>query len=178
MEEYLKEAKKLGLVLYQPCHEADVMLLQWWVKLNETGDFDEVFAQSQRPLSKFIGIFEPPVLLALAIEDGKVWAAIWFTPMGSPETATASFVGYWCEKAKRATRKHAAVTKFVYSMAFRFWKTLVGVTKHEHLLKIHRKMGYNIVGIIPSFMEGEDAWTLYLTKENFEKSNVYKLGEK
>ncbi|MHA2065814.1 MAG: hypothetical protein ACXABY_15690 [Candidatus Thorarchaeota archaeon] len=176
MEEYLEEAKKLGLVLYQPCHEYDVALLQWWMHLNETGDFEDLFAQSQRPLSKFLKIFEPPCMLALAFEDTKIWAAMWFTPVG--DGASAAFVGYWCDKDKRGSRKQFAITKLLYTMAFNFWAVLVGVTKHERLLRIHRKLGYNIVGSIPSFMEGDDAWIVYLNKENFEKSRMYKLGEK
>ena len=176
MEEYLKEAKELGLVLYQPCHEADVMLLQWWVKLNETGDFDELFADSQRPLTKFLKIFEPPCVLALAFEDNKVWQAVWFTPFG--DNASSAFVGYWTDKDQRGVRKQVAITQLLYDMAFRFWKVLVGVTKHEHLLKIHRKLGYNILGSIPSFMEGKDAWIVYLTKENFQSSKLYQVGRK
>ena len=176
MEEYLKEAKKLGLVLYQPCHEADVMLLQWWMRLNETGDFDRLFTEPQRPLSKFFDLFSPPCIPTLAVEDGKVWAAIWFTPLG--ENATSVFVGYWCEEAKRGSRKHMAISILVYDMAFRFWKVLVGVTKQECLLAIHRKAGYNILGSVPHFMHDEDAWILYLTKENWHNSKYYQVGKK
>ena len=175
MEEYLKKAKELGLVLYQPCHEYDTALLQWWVRLNETGDFDEVFAESQRPLSKFLKNFDPPCLLALAFENNKVWQAVWFTPFG--DNASSAFVGYWCDKDKRGLRKQLVITKLLYTMAFKFWKVLLGVTKHEHLLKIHRKLGYNIVGNIPSFMEDKDAWILYLTEENFKDSKMYQVGE-
>ena len=172
----LEEAKKLGLVLYQPCHEYDIALMQWWIHLNESGDFDEVFASSQRALSKFFKIFESPCLTALAFEGTKIWMATWFTPFG--DNASSAFVGYWCDKDKRGSHKQLKITKLLYTAAFDFWNVLLGVTKHEHLLKIHRKLGYTIVGDIPHFMENKDAWIVYLTKENFMNSRMYKLGEK
>ncbi len=175
MEEYLERARELGLVLYQPCHEYDTALLQWWAYLNESGDFEELFNESQRPLSKFLRIFEPPCLLVLAFDGTKIWMAVWFTPFG--DNATSTFVSYWCKKDKRGSRKQLKITKLLYTMAFKFWEVLIGVTRHEHLLRIHRKLGYNIVGSIPFFMEGDDAWIVYLTEENFKNSRVYKLGE-
>ncbi|MHA2266108.1 MAG: hypothetical protein ACXAEN_27250 [Candidatus Thorarchaeota archaeon] len=180
MEEYLEEAKELGLVLYQPCHEYDTALLQWWIHLNETDTFTEVFAESQRSLSKFFRIFEPPNLVVLAFEDNKIWMVVWFTPFG--DSPTAATVSYWCREDKRGedkrgARKQLKVTKLLYTMAFNFWDVLLGVTRHEHLLRIHRKLGYNIVGSIPHLMSGESAWVVYLTKENFENSRMYKLGE-
>ena len=175
MEEYLEQARELDLVLYHPCNEYDLALFNWWVRLQEAGEFNDLFDESQRPLSKFFKIFKPPCVLALAFDGTNIWMAVWFTPAG--DNASSAFVSYWCEKDKRGSRKQLKITKLLYTMAFKFWKVLVGVTKHENLLRIHRRLGYNIVGTIPFFMEGEDAWVVYLTEDNFKDSRVYKLGE-
>ena len=176
MKQLIEEASKRGLVFYNSSQEHDILLLKWWVHLNNTGDFDRLFGDSQRPLAKFLRIFTPPCVLILAIENDNTWAAIWFTPAG--ERADAAFVGYWCDESKRGSRKHMALSVFTYDMAFKFWKVLVGVTKQECLLAIHRKAGYNIVGQVPYFMEGEDAWVLYLTEDNWHNSKYYQTGKK
>ena len=175
MEGLVEKARELGLVLYQPCHEYDTALLQWWMHLVKTDTFTEVFAESQKPLSKFLNIFQEPNFVVLAIEDNKIWMAVWFTPFG--DSATAATVSYWCHEDKRGSRKQLEITKLLYTAAFDFWDVLLGVTRHEHLLRIHRKLGYNIVGSVPHLMSGEEAWIVYLTKENFINSRLYKVGE-
>ena len=176
MSDFVEKAKELGLTIYVPDFNQDATLANWYKFLIENGDFVKVFSESQKPLSKFMKIFETPCVLVYAIDDeGDIWNAIWFTPFG--DEPTASFVGYWTREGMRGSKKHLAVTKLVYSMAFQFFSVLIGVTKHEHLLRIHRKLGYNILGKIPYFMEGGDGWVLYLTEEDFINSKVYKVGQ-
>ncbi len=114
--------------------------------------------------------------MVIAIEDNKPWMVVWFVPFD--DGSSAATVSYWCHKDKRGARKQLQITKLLYTAAFDFWDVLLGVTKHEHLLRIHRKLGYNIVGSVPHLMEGEEAWIVYLTKENFINSRMYKVGEK
>ena len=176
MEDLLERAKELNLMLYQRCLEADIALFKWWTHLNQTGDFDDLFEDTQRSLSAFYDIFKPPCFLILAFDGDHIWNAIWFSPFS--DSNTAAFVGNWCDEPFRGSRRQLAVNIFAYDAAFKFWDVLLGVTKHENLLGIHRKMGYEIVGSIPHFMAGDEAWIVYLTKENFCNSRVYKIGEK
>jgi hypothetical protein len=175
-EEFIAKAKELNTGIYVPTPEYDIALINWWRYLNQTGDFDDLFTESQRPFTKFAKIFDPPCILVLTFEDTFTWNAIWFTPFG--DSASSAFVGNWCDSAKRGTKEQVKVNKFIYDFAFAFWQTLVGITKHERLLRVHRKLGYNIVGSLPHFLEGEEAWIVYLTKENFQKSKFYSVGEK
>jgi len=169
-----EKAKELGLELYVPTFENDLKLFKWWMELQNSADFERIFTSLDRPLSKFMQTFEPPCILVFTCNDSdEINHAIWFTPFA--DTPTASFVGYWAHKSIRSSRHAYAVTKFVYDAAFQIFKTLVGITKHENLLRIHRKLGYNIVGQIPHFMEDEDAWVVYLTKENFKNSKFYQM---
>ena len=172
-----EKAKELGVELYVPSYEHDLLLFKWWMELQNSGDFETLFANSQRPLSKFIELFQPPRMLTFTCdESGNINHVIWFTPFS--DAADAAFVGFWLHKDLRGTRHSVQVTNFVYSVAFQMFKTLIGVTKHEHLLRIHRKLGYNIVGQIPHLMEGDDAWIVYLTKENFENSTFRKVEKR
>lgn len=177
MEEFKEKIKELGIVFYQRTYEQDIQLLNWWHELQQSGDFGRLFADSQLPLSKFLKLFDPPCILSYTTdEENKIKHAIWFTPLS--DSPTAAFVGFWTRESARGTRHMLKASVTLYSLAFKMFQTLVGVTKHEHLLRIHRKMGYNISGQVPNFLEGNDAWIVYLTEENFKASRVYQVGGK
>jgi len=177
MEHYIEEAKKLGLQFYQPCEEQDVLLLKWWMYLRETGDLTKLFSDYHRTLSNFYNFLTPPCRLAFKLDaDNQIIFAVWFVPVS--DSATSTFMGYWAHENFRSTQEHVRVSNIIYTLAFKIWKVIVGVTKHENLLRIHRKLGYNIVGTIPHFLDDQDVWIVYLTEENFKQSLVYKVGEK
>ena len=175
MENLAEQAQKLGIQIYQPCHEHDAVLLRWWAYLNETEEFDRVFTKQLFPLSKFLDNFQPPRITAFNANDDGIWLCVWIVPFA--DTDSGAFLNYWCRESKRGTIEHYKSAKFIYDMATKIWPVLIGTTKHEDLLKIHRKLGYNIVGKVPHMIDGEDAWILYLTRELFEQSRFYKIGE-
>ena len=165
-----EKAKELGLVIYQPSFEMDNVLFRWWHKLNTTGDFDLAFTKQERPLSTFMESFKPPTMLIFALDDkAEVWCACWFKPF-----STTALGGAWVREDMRKTSKSIEVAHFCHQIGFKIWPTIINVTRHEYLLKLHRNWGYNIVGQIPGIIDGEDAWMLYLTEENYKQSKVYK----
>ena len=177
MEAYIEEAKKLGIQFYQPCEEQDLLLLKWWMHLHETGDLTKLFSDYHRTLSNFYNFITPPCRLAFKVNDeGQIVFAVWFVPVS--DSATSTFMGYWADKNFRSTHEHLRISTLVYTLAFKIWKVIVGVTKHEGLLRIHRKTGYNIVGSIPHFLDDEEVWVVYLTEDNFKRSTLYKAGER
>jgi len=176
-EESLKEAEKLGIQFYQPSVAHSILFLSWWLDLNASKDFDLVFSEAQRPLSAFFKTFDPPALCAFALdEEDKVYLVMWLTAMS--DVSTAAFVSYWCREEKRGTRKAHKITKLLFEIAFKHIDVLMSVTKHESLLRIFHRLGHTVVGRVPHYFNGEDAWILYLTKDNFENSKFYKVGEK
>lgn len=172
-----KKAEELGITLYQTSFDHDLKLFKWWTELQNSKDFETLFTNSHRSLSKFLNEFKSPCMLAFTCDSqGDINHAIWFT--GYADSPTAAFVGFWAREGVRYTRHAVEVTSYIYSLAFTVFKTLIGITKHESLLRIHRKLGYNIVGQIPNFLEGEDSWIVYLTEDNFKNSKLFQLKEK
>ena len=165
MEEKIKE---LGLEMYQPGEDHDIALFNWWVHLNESGDFDRVFTRPTRALSTFLANFTMPTMLFFIRDDDGIWLAVWFSPID--RGAGGAFMNYWARKNMRTTQKHYKCSRFIYDMATEYFPVVVGVTRHEGLLRIHRKIGYNILGQIPKVLDGEDAWLVYLTRGNWLRS--------
>jgi len=177
MEAYIEEAKKLGLQFYQPSETHDVLLFKWWMKLYESGELTQLFSDYHRSLSNFFNFLTPPCRLIFKLDDNdQIIFAVWFVPVSDSDTS--AFMGYWAHKNFRSTREHLRISNIVYTLAFKIWKVIVGVTKHEDLLRIHRKLGYNIVGTIPHFLDDQEVWIVYLTEENFKQSPLYKAGER
>jgi len=177
MEEFIQEAKDLGLQLYQPSEASDLLLFKWWMQLHESNELTQLFSDYHRALSNFYDFLTPPCRLFFKLdsEDAIVFA-VWFVPVSDSDTS--AFMGYWAQENFRSTREHLRLSNIVYTLAFKIWKVIVGVTKHEKLLRIHRKTGYNIVGTIPHFLDDQEVWIVYLTEDNFKQSTLYKAGER
>ena len=173
MEELVKRAEKLGVMLYIPSFEHDVALAGWYKYLLDNDELNLIFTQDHKPLSKFFRAFEPPTVLAFATDEaGEIWGTMWFTPFDGYGGKSAS-VSAWTRKDYRGSAKAREAGGLCYAIAFEAWDVLTSVTRQEGLLRNLRQVGYNILGSIPGLMEGKDAWILYLTKENFEKSARY-----
>lgn len=178
-QKMLERANDLGITLYQSSTAIDCTLVRWWEHLNQTGDFDLIFTDRLRPLAHFMSNFQPPNIAFFGQDHEPpydIWLAVWFAPFS--DTNSGVFMHYWCDKPKRGTPLHLQATHLVYDIATQCWPVIVGITRHEHLLGLHRKLGYNIVGQIPQMLDGQDVWVLYLTRELFLNSRVYKTGER
>lgn len=177
MEEFVKRAEELGLEVYQPTIEHDLIFSNWYVHLNESGDFDRIFTERLRPLSQFMSNFQSPTITAFARDDAhNVWICAWFATFS--DIASGVFMHMWCREDMRGTREQYNLTHLIYSFATTAWPVVIGITKHEDLLHIHRKLGYHIVGTIPKMLDQQDVWVLYLTRELFEDSRFYKIGDR
>ena len=67
----------------------------------------------------------------------------------------------------------------VYKLLFAMGKkTILGITKQEDLLDLHRKLGYVIMGPVPNLFDDDEAWIMYLTQESFETSRVFAVANK
>jgi len=176
MKELIEGAKELDITLYVPNFTSDAMLASWYKHLIDNNEFETLFTEAHRPLSKFYKVFEPPTVLAYATDgSGEIWATMWFTPYDGYGGKSAS-VSAWTREDHRGTPKARKAGGLCYAMAFHVWDVLVSLTRHEGLLHNLRQVGYNIVGTIPGLIAGEDAWILYMTKETFE--NSFRYGDK
>jgi len=176
MEGIAEKARELGITIYIPSYDHDAALARWYKHLVDSGEYEMLFAEAFKPLSKFYQMFAPPTVTAFAVDDmGEIWATMWINPLDGYGSKTAS-VSAWTRGDRRGTPEAREAGGFCYSMAFEVWDLLISITRHEKLLHNLRQVGYHIVGNIPGFVDGNDGWVLYLTKENFKNSLRY--GEK
>jgi hypothetical protein len=176
MEEFKERAEELGVQVYIPDIKTDILFARWWEYLHENNEYERLFTRRIQPLSQFMHTFQAPTLTVFAHDNEGIWMCAWFNPFS--DTTSAVFMHFWGRREKRNTQEGIAVTNLVYDFATTAWPTVIGVTKHEDLLRIHRKVGYNIVGQIPQMLDNNDVWILYLTRENFEKGVLHKLGDR
>jgi hypothetical protein len=174
MENFIERAKALDVEVYQPCLEHDVAFLRWWEEMIASGDFEKVFASNRRTPTSFMETFAPPTLCVFSRDDKGMWIVVWWHLFAGMDSG--AFMHYWCREDMRGARKQLHVSQLVYDFAMDTWPVVIGLTKHEHLLRIHRKIGYNILGKIPKLLEGEDMWVLYLTPEDWNNGRLANVG--
>lgn len=160
--EYLNE---VTLTQYQKTQDEGLKLLVWYEELVSSGDIHNVLFPSSHSLGTFFGLFDRNILFYGLDEKDKIWFAAWFSPF----VGSSAFMSLWVRKDLRHSKIGSAYTYKVYESAFKIVKVLFGITKQERLLKVHERIGYNVLGKFPLLWDGvEDAWMVSLTKEGFE----------
>lgn len=165
IQAFRKEAKETGLRMYTPTPYNDLLLVDWWRRLRDAGELDKVFTSSFETLSFFLRSFHPPTSLFFTVEkDEHISLAVWVRPaMGS------AFFNLWINKEHRKSKSSYRALLLAYRIVFQCYDTVLGVTKQEKLLRIHVKAGYTVIGKLAKIWDGEDAWLLQFTKEDFTK---------
>lgn len=168
--------QKYDMQLYQQAEAQDLLLLKLWFRLHETGDINRIFLPSSRRLAEFMARFQTPAVCAFTCGSNRqIDFIVWFTPFQMAESA--AIASLWSDPTVRGTRKLIEVITTVYQASFNIWQHILGVTRIS-LIAQHQKMGYNIVGTIPGFYEGEAGINVHLTKEAFESSKVYRAAQR
>lgn len=178
------EIDRLGLQLYQPSFETDYLFLHWWLTLNETGDLKRLIFKGNRKLSAFYQVFAPPAItLYTRSVQGAIDFVMWLRPASGASDEQTVFASMWGDRGKAAggknlhgTRKGYDLIRLIYTVTFAIWPSVLGTTWQPELLEIHKKMGYDIVGVLPNIHGQEYLWFMHLTKEKFENSRFYQVG--
>jgi hypothetical protein len=145
--------------VYQGSAEEDLLVLQWWARLMESKEMEFMFATPHTPAS-LLRVFQPPNIMLYEPSDTGFWFVAWFEP-----SFTGAFFSIWVAPEKRkSTYVYEAFLKAADS-GFQNFDTLLGVTKQEHLLEQHKKVGYTHLCTIPRFFNGQDAYLVMLDKE-------------
>jgi hypothetical protein len=153
--------------VYQADPHDSMVLLHWYLELVNTGDIDKVLFPSNHSLGLFMQYFNDfsEVRLVYVPDDkGEIQFAAWGTQM-SPGVI---FFSIWCREKLRSTKEGAQIVLDIYNAVFSVYQVVLGITKQERLLKVHKKLGYEIIDKIPKGWAGtEDAWMVLLTKDSF-----------
>jgi hypothetical protein len=137
--------------------------------LNESGELFQMLPASDCALFAFGQMFRTPNILLYALDQNEVWFATWLTSV-----ERALVMSMWCDERHRGTRQQAEITRLVYEVCFQMCPVIIGFTKRPALLRIHERIGYQVLGRLPKFFDGtDDAWLVMLTKDNFKQGALY-----
>ncbi len=180
MKELTERIKELGIHLYQATSDEDILIAEWWDRLvhdGQHGELVKLVASNAYSLSAFYGLFKPPNMLAYTVRDEQMESAHWVEPVSTSQHAV--FFSSWSSKELRGTKKQATLMTTIYTMLFAMGKkTLLGITKQEDLLEVHKMMGYVILDPVPHLFDDDKAWIMYLTKTGFENSRLQATANK
>jgi hypothetical protein len=132
--------------------------------MSDDGELDLVFQSSATILSRFLDIFRENEL-AYTADDKGITVAVWGSPMFS-----GCMTGVYIRPDKRGSPSAYRAIIEALRMLFTRVKVVVGVTQQKHLLSVHDRLGYNVVGCIPGLWDGKDAWVITLTSEDLENA--------
>ncbi len=166
----------LGLRLYTMDHREDILLLRWWLALNETGDIDNLVTPDSKRFAAFCRLFEAPTALAYTLsEEGDINRAIWFTPVDRTLESDAAYVGFWLDESVRGSKLSMQFSAIAHSIAFEVYRTVIALFWQPSLLDLYTKVGYNTVGCVPDIHGKEFCYIVHLSKDNFFKSELYQI---
>lgn len=159
--------REVKLIQYKPGIEQDCLLTHWYMMMIATKELHQTFTELS--LSAFLRSFQLPHHLIYAQDSGNghIWFAAWFDPVFD-----GALLGIWADKSKRPTKVGLATFEAAIEYGLARWPVLVSVTRQEKLLDEHRRLGYTLVGKLPMFWGGENAWILHLTREGFDSREV------
>lgn len=176
-EKYKDQIEELNVKFYNKTFDEDLLLLNWWIYLNEIGDISKIFPDDSHRLGAFMEFFSTPTVLMYSLNpQNKIEFTFWLKDQSATNKTT--FVGIWFSPEIRGTRHQLKLASLVYNLTFEFYESILGLTWQINLLQMHMKMGYKVVGNIPNFMGHEQTWLVRLTKGDFCKSQVTKIGQK
>ena len=178
-ERYKADFESLNARIYSCNAAEDILMLRWWIHLNESGDINRLVLPDVRRLSPFLNVFKFPTALIYSLNaNGEINNVFWASSVDSISKHKAAYCGLWCRANARGKHHHLSFVAFVYTFAFEFYDALLGLTWQSNLLDSHRKLGYNIVGCIPNLHDEDFIYIVHLTRENFQSSRLMKVSQK
>lgn len=178
-ERYSPYFDALNARIYTQNQAEDLLMLRWWIKLNETGDLERLILPESRRLSPFLNTYKQPTTMIYSLApDGEFDNTFWATPVDDTSKHRAAYCGAWSRTDLRGRRRQLHFAAFVYSFAFEFYDTLLGMTWQQDLLDLHQKFGYNIVGCIPNLYDEDFLYIVHLTKANFQASRFMQVANR
>lgn len=150
------------LIPYNPAaHEQ--LLVHWFFNLKKTGDLDKVFFKDLHTLTAFLNYYANGVKLAFTVDKDGISLAAWVRPI-----LDAGEFGLWIREDKRHSPSSLRSVYEAYDDLFKRFAVLMGVSKQQHLRKLHEKLGYEVSIEIPNAWDGEPVQIYHLTREAYE----------
>ncbi len=168
--EITQAIKDLDLCVYKATHEEDILLMHWWLHLNESGDLWRILPCDATKLSSFYKLFASPSILNYVVKDNRIWFAAWIEPAFANR---AGFLSLWTDATMRHTPTNFRVTQLAYNLALTWFPHIFGITKQADLLDVHVKIGYDIIGQFEKLYDDEnDAWIVHIDRDGFDSARL------
>jgi len=153
------------MIRYDPnklSHET--LAVNWFFALEAKPDeMEKLFHESLRHhLTDFLNWLKYQGQAVIAIDEQGIWAAAWTIP-----DLSGAFFGAWFREEKRGTIAAVKFIRDAYRLAFEKYSVLIGLTKQPALHDLHLALGYDYLGEIPHYFDGQPGRMYVLTKENF-----------
>ena len=153
------------MIIYAPNTDpnADLLMARWWLRMRDDGDLEKTFLASAHTLGGFMALWAD-VKLMLELDDEGITVAMWVQHF-----MHAGHLGLWVRSDKRhhlgTVRAVMRMYRYVFSTGL---SAIIGVTKQEHLLEEHERLGYKVLGRIPKLWDTEnDGWVVVLAASDF-----------
>lgn len=147
----------MPLVVYSPGHDEDLMLTLIYGQIAGEGDQDRCLHGDAKTLGGFFALVREASPCFIALDDnGPYWIG-WFEPCMS-----GAFFGSWCAPNKRKSRDNVRNHLQALKLGLTQYPVIMGITKQEALLDVHRRLGYEIMGFIPKLWDEEAGWLMWI----------------
>lgn len=152
------------MILYKGSWNEDVLIAKIWWTLVEDKELSQVVEPSAQTLLGFLLSCRNPNCVLYEADNLGIWGVLWARPSFS-----GASIGFWLRKDYRKSRSAYKFFCSAIDLCFTQWPVLLGVTCQPRLLRLHKRLGYTLLGCIPGLWNGLDTWLLYLTRENFNE---------
>jgi len=141
--------------VYIPSVESDVLLLNWYMEMANSDDFENTFSAELAPCSAFMTSMAKSFVLYEVDEQG-LWAVCWFD-----RVMCAGAFGLWV----RADKRHQAATlEFIINAldaGLEKFPVLLCVTRQQPVIDQAVRLGFTAMGKIPWLFDGDAAHIAY-----------------
>jgi len=133
--------------------------------MEQEGELCWTFTGNQTPL-KFLSYFDKSATLLFNIDkEGLICRAAWLEPF-----MEGAFLGLYLRSDVRKSKQSWIFVQNVYEVAFKAYKTLVGIVSElrpdkDKIIWEHSKLGYSAPIIFPYLFGGDSALVLYITQD-------------
>lgn len=158
---------------YTPGFLNDLELLAWYLHLGETGDIDTAFGRVANCLTLFVKLFDAPTELWFARDKNGWYAACWLTPIMDGVTYSL-----WLREDHRQSKDTGlAFIEETVNYAAKTWPVVLFLTRNEAVAKMSKHFGFQPLGSIPYFFDGDAAHVGVMTTFDREAAVNGKVAE-
>ena len=178
-QEYQERAKQLGLWLYQPSVSTDYLIAKLWAHLNETGEIHDTVLPDSCTLANFMSVFAYPTISIYTLDTANdIDFIFWATPTSTKEDEKTVACGVWAHEKTRGSSRIIKISKLIYDFLFLRFDYCLALTWKPRPLKTYMKVGYKVVGFLPTVYGLNNVYTILMSRDNFYNSKFCSVCEK